>query len=408
MDNEKMLILKMLESGKITSEEAARLLQSAGDTPTVRQAPSSVPPIPKPSASSSYDKSRSNNGHAPHDSGRGIEEMATEIGKKAAAFAREMEPKLQKAAEVMASTIATGADKLSRSLSESTVHTSGQASSAPKPKTKPAPRVVPGAQVEKNIEMSVSSGYNELDLSCVNGELHIRGYNGDKITATLSYKTKRAGAAIELMKLGGRYYLSYEPDDFQHVSIDAYVPERAFSVIKLDNINGAMDVSSLAANEISISNANGSIRMAQLAANVLKGESSNGKFTLSNLVADEADIENVNGSVEADGLDVARLSLTNFNGPLSLWVSDFVKHKQYDWSVETGNAKLNMNLPAAPDLGYMIKARAAMGEIRLGLTGLQYTINDPALAEARSAQYDAAAKQIRLNVETSNAPLIIN
>jgi hypothetical protein len=67
-----------------------------------------------------------------------------------------------------------------------------------------------------------------------------------------------------------------------------------------------------------------------------------------------------------------------------------------------------MNLPAAPDLGYSIKARAAMGEIRLGLTGLQYTINDPSMAEARSVQYDMAAKQIRLVVETSNAPLTIN
>jgi hypothetical protein len=49
-----------------------------------------------------------------------------------------------------------------------------------------------------------------------------------------------------------------------------------------------------------------------------------------------------------------------------------------------------------------------MGEIRLGLTGLQYIINDPTMVEARSVQYDAAAKQIRLNVETSNAPLVIN
>jgi hypothetical protein len=91
-----------------------------------------------------------------------------------------------------------------------------------------------------------------------------------------------------------------------------------------------------------------------------------------------------------------------------LWVSNFSRYSQYDWTVETGNAKLNVNLPTSPNLGYHIKARAAMGEIRLGLTGLQYMVNDPANAEARSVHYDTAAAQMRLTVETSNAPLTIN
>jgi hypothetical protein len=409
MENEKIMILKMLESGKITSAEAAQLLQSVDekDTPASAAPPpvpkSSQAPPPVPPRGADYDRSRSNNGPASSsaDMGRKLEDMAVDMGRKAVAFAKDMEPKIQKFTESVASTIVGGADRLSRSISE----TASQPTSHP---GKPAAAGPSGGKNEKNLEMLVSAGYNELDISCINGELRLKGYNGDKITAKLSYKPRRSGAAIELKKLGGRYYLNYEQDDFEQVSIDAYVPERSFQVIKLENLNGLMDISSLAANEITLSNSNGNTKLAALGAEKLVTESSNGHFTLSNIAADTAEIENVNGLLEAEELDVAKLSLTNFNGPLSLWVSSFARYNQYDWAVETGNAKMTMNLPASPDLGYDIKARAAMGDIRLGLTGLQYTVNEPAMAEARSAHYDKAAKQIRLSVETSNAPLTIN
>ena len=105
---------------------------------------------------------------------------------------------------------------------------------------------------------------------------------------------------------------------------------------------------------------------------------------------------------------MANLNLINFNGPLSVIMSNFAKHTEYQWNVETGNAKLTMNLPTIPDLGYHIKAHAAMSEIQLGLTGLQHLINNPSLVEARSVHFDRAARRVKMTVETSNAPLVIH
>jgi len=265
-----------------------------------------------------------------------------------------------------------------------------------------------GGLTEKNIEMLVEPGYNELNLSGQNGDVRIKGYNSDKITARVSYKAKRAGAHIDLMKLGNKYYLKYEPDDFEVVMIDAYVPERAFSVIKLDGINAQMDCSTMAATEIAISNVNGNTRLAGIAAGNIKAEGGGGRFIASNITADSATLENVNGVMEADELDVSILHLTNYNGPLSLLMSNYARHAEYQWNIETGNAKLSMNLPTLPDLGYHIKAHAAMSEIRLGLTGLQFLIHEPSLVEARSVQFDSVARKVKMTVETSNGPLVIN
>lgn len=403
--NEKLMILKMLENGQINAAEAANLLQSI-ESPSRAAAPPTLPPTPKshPTPRMDSDTSRHGNNGSRSGGGHGLDDLT----RKFESFARDMAPKAQKFAESAAGVISGAADKVSKALSEagsSVPSAAPQAGHTPRPA---APASTTGG-TEQHIEMLVdSSGYNELSLSGLNGEVRVKGYNGDKITAKLTYRKKNSRAAIEMMKLGNKYFLKYEPDDFQSVSIDAYVPERAFSVFKADGLNCTVDCSSLAAGEMQIINANGNTRLSALAATNLTAEGTNGNFIISNVNAASATVENMNGNLETHELDIANLKLTNYNGPLSIIMSGFNRHASYIWNVETGNAKLNMNLPTMPTLGYHIKAHAAMSEIRLGLTGLQFLINESSLVEARSIHFDTAAKQVKLAVETSNAPLTIN
>jgi hypothetical protein len=449
LNNEKMMILKMLEDRKITSQEAAQLLQSletgtpvsAGSPPAVPVMPSSsagpIPfaPSPSPAPPPPPYEGYTNNGPAPRPGASytppsapprtptpppgpsRVEEIANDLGRRFEGFARSMEPKIQRFTETVASHIVTGADKLSKTMNtESAPRPFVQPPTRPSPApVRPAPAKpakpavhIPAALTEKNIELAVTDGYNELNLSGMNGDIRIKGYNGDKITARVSYKSARAGAAIDLRKLGGKYYLSYDPDEFEHVSMDAYVPERLFQTVKIDNINGQIDISSLASNQMEITNGNGHIRLSAIAAQYLKADNSQGRFILSNIVADSAVIENVNGVIEADETDIGSFKLTNYNGPLTLLMSGFNRYNDYTWSIETGNAKLNMTLPTLPTLGYHIKAHTTLGEIRLGLTGLQFLVNDAAMTEARSIHYDGALKKVQLMAETSNGPLFIN
>jgi len=413
MDNEKLQILKMLENGQITAEEAARRLQGA--TPTTPPPTHHTPPPASHTPPPRYE-GVGNNGR-PH-SGSSTPTM-DELGRKFETFARDMSPKVQKFAESAASAIAGVADKVSDAFSG---HGHGGSSSAPthshgaghghgqyvRPAATPKP-VTSGGVTVINIEQLVDVGtHNELSLSGLNGDVRIKGYNGDKITARISYKAKRHGAPIELVKLGGKYYLGYEPDDFAQVSIDAYVPERAFSVIKVDGINGTMDCSSLTASDMRLVNTNGLLSASALDANTLTLENANNKLSATRISAANATVENINGIIDCTEPDIANLKITNFNNPVNVVISNFARHKDYLWSVETGNAKLSMNLPTMPNLGYHIKAHAAMGEIRLGLTGMQFLISEPSLVEAKSTSFDSVEKRVKIAAETSNAPLVIN
>ena len=434
MPTEKLQILKMLENGQITADEASRLLQAVdgGGAPT----PSPVPAPPTPVAplppsgigtGASIDSAYSapgNNGPAPrggaHTSGSTGPGVMEDLGRKFESFARDMAPKMQKFAESAVGAIAGATDKISDVLTAPPAPRSPGPGpgSAPMPSATtqsyrpPAPRPVAaatGGATVVNIEQYVEAGgYNELSIAGLNGEVRIKGYNGDKITATLTYRAKRPGTPIELTKLGAKYFLNYEADDFSQVSIDAYVPERAFGILKVSGINCALDCSSLGTTDMHVINANGTLSLSGISATTLFAENGNGRFVISNIAAENATLENMNGSIECSEIDIANLKLTNYNSPVSIIMSGFNRHRDYLWSVETGNAKLSMNLPTIPTLGYHIKAHAAMGEIRLGLTGMQFLINEPSLVEARSVSFDHTEKKLKLAAETSNAPLTIS
>ncbi|MCL2225462.1 MAG: DUF4097 domain-containing protein [Defluviitaleaceae bacterium] len=396
---EKLRILKMIEDGQITAAEAAQLLQALDG------GASSAPPPPAKKYEGNSNDSKSHG--EPH---YGLDDL----GQKFESFAREMAPKVEKFAGAVASQIAGVAERVSDAFTPppeapaTAAAPSGSQHRAAPPKAA-KPSAPAGGLEERQIELPVEvGGYNELNLSGLNADIRVKGYNGDKITARLTYQAKKAKAYIELVKLGGKYFLKYEEDEFSSVSIDAFVPERAFGVIKIDGINGQMDASSLSATEMHFSNSNGITNLSALSAANIYAEASNGRFSVSNITAESASFENLNAPLEAIELDIAKLKLSNYNSPLSVIMSKFDRHTSYIWSVETGNEKLSINLPTATNLGYHIKAHAAMGEIRLGLTNLQYLINEPSLVEARSTSFDSLPKKVKIAVETSNASLIIN
>ena len=387
--NEKMMILNMLQDGKITAEEASKLLatvEDAGGHDAGRQAEGR--PIPN-------NGSAVRSGHSSATRpGSGVD--FDELGRKFAAFAKDLEPKLQKVADTVAEKTVYVADKLAKSL-----ETTGAPSA-------PSASGHSGDGIEKHIELMVDDGYNELNLTGLNGIVHIKGYNGDKISARIRYKTNRRNPSIELMKLGGKYYLNYEEDDYQFVTIDAYVPSHKFKVINIKGINGPMDLSALNCDQLEISNSNGSTALSDLSAESIKCESGNGHLTMKDINANTAVVEHFNGSVEAGDIDIEKLSLINFNGPMSMYMSAFARFSEYLWNIETSNAKLTLNVPTLPDLGYHIRAHATLGNIRIGLTGLEFLVNDPGLVEAQSAGFTGRIKKVRLAMETSNAALTVN
>ena len=438
MANEKMMILKMLEEGKITATEAARLMEASGgkkasskpldfekthtqDSYTSR-GDSTYGSAPTPNNRPNYNTGYAHNGQAyssqgqsgPRQShqGPGFDNLVNDLGRKFDTFAKDMEPKLQKFSEVVVEKTSSVADSISRSISQSTVpsrggdyHSTGQA--GPSKYRMPASGYSNNS-MEKNFEILVQPGYCELNLTGLNGDVLVNGYNGDKITAKINYRPKRNAAAIDLMKLGDKYYLNYDEDDFEFVTIDAYVPEKMFKNIRVETINAKIILSTIITESLTINGINAKGDIKNVSAENLFIDTSNGELALFGINGKYGKIDTFNASVNATGIDIENMSLTSNNAPVTLNIDYFARYTDYTWAVEAANGKLIMNIPSAPDLGYYVKAKTSLNNVKLGLTGMEYIVNNNNFVEAKSYSFDAAPKKVRLSAETSNAPLSIN
>ena len=327
------------------------------------------------------------------------ESFAEEMSRKLGGFMRDMEPKLHKFTESVVEKTVGAADAISRSMSASPMP-----ASSPRPS---APGVARGG-IEKMFELRVPEPGGELSLAGLNGSVLVRGYNGDKISAKLYYVPKRPNVHIELMALGRKFYLHYDENDFERVCIDAFVPERMFDNIRVSTVGGALTVSSLTVSNLKLEGMNGDTELTGLAANNLIVECNNGALRLRDVSAVRASIENFNGSISALNTDVEQMKLSTFNGGVSVQMGGFRNFNDYEWELDSSNAKMSLVLPSESALGYNIRAAAALGTVKLGLIGLSYTRNDRSFAEAQSIRFNEAAKKVRMNLSTSNAALEVN
>ena len=421
MTSEKMMILKMLEDGKINTQEAARLLGAAdGASASPASSSNQAPPrhASPGSGVGSDDGPRPNSPHGMHSApGKTVGTHVDDMGRKIGAFAKEMEPKVKKFAEVVVEKTASAADSLSKSLSSHAEKrpapspTSGQSSayfpSAPA-STRPAKSMGGASGIEEMIEIKVTQRHAELNITGHNGQVMIKGYNGDKISAKIFSVAKRPGARVELATLGNKYYLAFDENDFERVCIDAFVPETMFDNIRVVTTNGDIRIASVAADFLQTENMNGGTEIASVTAGHIVSESNNGHFRISDAKADKASIENFNGEISVSKIDVASLKVTTFNGTIDMQIAAFSAYDYYNWHVETSNGKLGLVLPSYSALGYHIKGQAALDNVKVGLVGMNYLRNDKSYVEAKSINYDSAIKKADMTLTTSNAPLVIN
>ena len=415
MANEKMMILKMLEEGKISAEDAAKLLASA-DGPSIpmgggsqvppRHTAASPPPIP-----AGFDNTpRPNAATPPLKPGSAVDDMSKKFG----TFVKDMEPKIKKAAGVVVEKTASAADSISKSLSShGEKHgpggSSGSGTYFPQAPTPSKPMRGPsGAGIEEMIEILVRQAGAELNLTGLNGQVLVKGYNGDKISAKIYTVAKRPGARAELAVLGNKYYLAYDENDFERVCIDAFVPESMFDNVRIASTNGDVRAATLTAHYVQIENMNGGTEVSSVSAQNIAIESNNGSLRLADSAAHTATIENFNGGISISKIDIANLKATTFNGAVDMQIAGFTAYDYYNWQIETSNGKLSLVLPSYSTLGYHVKAHAALGDAKLGLVGMNYLRNDKSFIEAKSISYDTALKKVDMTLATSNAPLVVN
>lgn len=403
MSNEKIMILKMLEEGKIGADEAAKLLAAINDD---KEEPAQKEIEPQTN-NSQNNKNTADRNIKFDELSRSLGTLSRGVAKKVGVFAKEMTPKLQTITETLVEKTVEVTDKLSKSIATPTPPPAARTSTEYKtPPTRPASTGTYRSN-EKSCEIAVMpSSSNELYISAKSGIVYIKGYNGDKITAKITYKATTSN--IDLCCSGNRYYLDYDDSEFSSVSIEAFVPEVLFNRVHLVGKSSKISIDGISANEILLETTSAAIHIKNLQSNYIKAITDNGEVSLEGITSKSVEVITANGKIDATQLDVSQLKLETDNAPINYKVNDLKKFTEYSWRVNTSNASMRVNLPISEAIAYDIKANTSLNRVSAGIAGLQYAYNESSYIEAKTLNYTRAQKIVKVSLDTSNGPININ
>lgn len=372
MQEERRMILRMLEEGKITVEEAEALLNALGDT--------------RPSA--------------------------------------EEEPRedpwahLEKMGEDFASRVELAAERFSRSLE----HSIGEKlTKLPKlrvrfpflgfEETQEFTQVVRGPVGAKEVL--------PVDLSNVNGPIKLQGWSEDCYQLTVVQRLKGKDRDLLRSRL---YEADWEEnslkEEFQlavpsfadrSVSVHLMVPEDRTYAVVLKSQNGSLRIENLRCTTLDLETINGSTELRSVKAERLRGRGGNGSCEMEGVEADSITHELGNGSYRVS-LAAASVDLATTNGTVNLRIADVNGESTY--RLRTTNGSVKVSLPTRADLGVSLDLQASVGRVTADLGSLQITQLERqgggAVLKARSADFSTSGNKLQLEASCVSGSITVS
>jgi DUF4097 and DUF4098 domain-containing protein YvlB len=394
LNEEKILILKMLEEGKITSEEAARLLEALeggiGHTSGGKYGAG------KNKQSSFYDeiskvKDRINDwkkeikkSYNQKDFDRMVEEFsakAEKLGKNVASATFNI---VDKVVEFVGSFVDTSAFNIFGSY----------------------------LAVERTFDVPASEGM-DLNIDGINGHILVKKHLENKviIKTTVRSLSDNADEILEFYNDENLISLKINKTGNISVSHEIFLPALKFNMIRFETINGKVYVEDAVFNEFSAATKNSPIDLTGLKGDRINVTAKNSKVQISYLIGNNVSINTNNSVIDIKNIKGENIEAVTVNGRVTLEnIQNYEDSPEVNLFLKTSNGGIRVNMNDMDSRGYKIKGRAARGSINLLIPELIYhNINkqgaDGSFIEAESNGYETYAQRVCINAETVNGDI---
>ena len=376
---EKLLILKMLEEGKINSEEAIRLLEV-------------------------LEKGKMSQGHTPNKefSSKKLNETINEIGKKAEKFAEKFGPdfisKVENVSNDFADAAVRFADKIVSYLNSGIKNIENY------------------NEKSKNYTLPVSNEYMKINIKTQNLKVFVSGSDTKEFTATLALNFNdeelNIDDYIELISDENSINLESNFPINIYGEIDISIPNN-IKELQIETTNAKCLFNDIRASLLSIGTTNGKIDVENCKLENLTTSTNNGKTSVYRTSSHFAQIETANAGVEVteSSFDTLKASTSNNYIHLNKVISLGTGEALYD--AQTTNGRIILTLPKNEIPAYKINAKTSLGNINL--TNLESTFNiesndDNAQSEAviTANNYEENENKVLINAATTNSSINIS
>jgi len=379
---EKIMILKMLEEGKITSEEALKLLESIEKTGIKTDKADQI----------NYDENLNEK----------FNEKINKFTKKAEKFADKFGPDFISKIESVSSDFADAAVKFADKM-VNYINSGFSNSDIYKTATKnfcfPINDNDIGKLVIKTQNLSVTTDYtdsNEITMD-MKVKLLFEEENVDKFIFT-----KTENGVIYLytdfpIRTWGSLAISL-PRSIENLEI-----ETSNSKCILENFKGKI---------LHCSTSNGKIEINGCQIEDLNAITSNSKINIFDSSSHKAKIHTSNSNIEIKNSFFDDFISYTSNGSINLSNFDCLSGGEASYMLQTSNGKIKIQLPKNNSSGYKIKARTSLGNINTSNLDSSFIINKgheniKAEADIVSNGYESFSKKLCIEASTSNSSINI-
>ena len=396
ISEEKMMILKMLQEGRINSEEAAKLLEAleAKKEPSYGPGPR-VFRGPKPPQRNYYDevakvreridewRRELSKNYNQNDFDKMVEEFsakAEKFGKNVATAAFGIADKV---ADFVGSIIDTSAfNVFGNCVTE-----------------------------EQQFEAAAAEGMN-LELQATNGQITVKKHQEDKILITAKIRTPQENAKSAIAFSNGDGTVSVKlakPDTYNlSVSYDVLLPAVKLNQVALETKNGKIYVEDVTSEEFASVTKNAVIDLTGVNSGRITANTTNAKVNANYIIGRDVNFNTSNATIEIKNLKAVKLTAATSNGKILVDnVQNYDNENVAELNLKTSNANIKANMNDSENKGYKISARTSNGDINLLIPNLLYrnamrTDRFNRQADAETENYAAAAQKVNIQAETSN------
>jgi DUF4097 and DUF4098 domain-containing protein YvlB len=390
---EKMLILKMLQEGKITAEEAHKLLEA----------------IDGGNASFETDARRNE---------KKFEEKMQEIQQKATKVAEKLGSSLNSSAEKFSSNSEKFGDDFAKRM-----ETFGNdiADSAVKFTDKLVNYLGNFIDVG-NDKYQYSKNYvypladhAEISIDTCNFAVIVSPTTENDLLVNLYINSSVPSLVVD------EFFKAEQVNN--HISLKTQFPSRTWGKVEilvpkhLSNLhitttNGKCEINDITADNIESNTSNGRITLSNCQGKTIEAVTSNGRITASGTSAAFADFSTSNGKIEIDNCKFDKLDAKTSNGAILLDGIYKMNSTEGNYNLRTSNGKITIDLNNSETCGYMLDATTSVGSISVDLPQLNYFVDKKSfsmqsVAQIKSANFDSVTDKIFINAHTSNSSIVV-
>ena len=395
ISEERMMILKMLQEGRINSDEAAKLLEAL----EAKQAPQNAGfkgfNIPKPPPHNYYDevtrvRERINDWRkdlSKNYNQNDFDKMVDEFSAKAEKFGKNVTTAAfgvaDKVVDFVGSIVDTGAFNVFGNC----------------------------VTVEKDFEAVAAEGMN-LQLQATNGQIVIKKHQEDRILIKAKIRTPQANAESAIVFSNDNQTVAVKlakPDTYNlSVAYEVLVPVVKFNQIALETKNSKIYVEDTLSEEFVSVTRNAAIDLTGVNSGKIAVETKNAKVAVNYMIGKDISIGTTNSVIDIKNLMAEKLNAGNTCGKILLDnIQGYGDTSAVELNLKTRNADIKVNMNDTEDKGYKVKAQTSNGGINLLIPSLLYR-SAPRYegmnrqAEAETDNYASAAQKVNINAETTN------